>query len=169
VEISSVNIFLLLYLFIGKTDRHDITLCDKVCQWLATGRWFFLGTPVSSSNKTDCYDITEILLKVTLSTITLTHLLIGNLNILPLISQSSAVSIHELTLILTVFGQCDVKRIKTLLINTITLVLKVLTSCWSSKLPLLNIDQHKRVNKLMKNTIPHKPFLKVYNKDNFNV
>jgi hypothetical protein len=27
--------------------------CDKVCQWLATGRWFSPGTPVSSSNKTD--------------------------------------------------------------------------------------------------------------------
>jgi hypothetical protein len=32
----------------------DITLCYKVCQWLAAGRWFFLGTPVSSTNKTDC-------------------------------------------------------------------------------------------------------------------
>jgi hypothetical protein len=34
--------------------------------------WFFLGTLVSSTNKTDRYDITEILLKVVLSTITLT-------------------------------------------------------------------------------------------------
>jgi len=39
---------------------------------LAAGRRFFLGTPVSSTNKTDCYDITEILLKVALNTITLT-------------------------------------------------------------------------------------------------
>jgi hypothetical protein len=30
------------------------------------------GTPVSSTNKTDRYDITEILLKVALNTITLT-------------------------------------------------------------------------------------------------
>ena len=29
----------------------DTTLCDKVCQWLATGRWFSLGTPVSSTKK----------------------------------------------------------------------------------------------------------------------
>ena len=42
----------------------DITLCDKICQWLATGRWFSPGTLVSSTNKTDCHDITEILLKV---------------------------------------------------------------------------------------------------------
>jgi hypothetical protein len=44
----------------------DTTLCDKVCQWLATGQWF---SPVSSTNKTDCHDITEILLKVALSII----------------------------------------------------------------------------------------------------
>ena len=31
----------------------NTTLCDKVCQWLATGRWFSLGTPVSYTNKTD--------------------------------------------------------------------------------------------------------------------
>ena len=45
----------------------DTTLCDKVCQWLATGRWFPPGTPVSSTNKTDLHDITEILLKVALN------------------------------------------------------------------------------------------------------
>jgi hypothetical protein len=37
----------------------DTTLCDKVCQWLPVGRWFSSGTPVSSTNKTDHYDITE--------------------------------------------------------------------------------------------------------------
>jgi hypothetical protein len=36
---------------------------------LSPGRWF---PPVSSTNKTDSHDITEILLKVTLNTITLT-------------------------------------------------------------------------------------------------
>ena len=45
------------------------TLCDKVCQWLATGRWFSLGPPFSSTNKTDRHDKTEILLKVALNTI----------------------------------------------------------------------------------------------------
>ena len=47
----------------------DTTLCDKVCIWLATGRWFSQGTPVSSTNNTDRHDITEILLKVALNTI----------------------------------------------------------------------------------------------------
>ena len=46
------------------------TLCDKVCQWLVTGRWFSPGLPVSFTNKTDHHDIlTEILLKVALNTI----------------------------------------------------------------------------------------------------
>jgi hypothetical protein len=48
------------------------SLCDKVCQWLEAGRWFSLGTPVSSTNKTDRHDITAILLKVVLNTIALT-------------------------------------------------------------------------------------------------
>ena len=42
----------------------DTTLCEEVCQWLATGRWFSPGTPIASTNKTDRHDITEILLKV---------------------------------------------------------------------------------------------------------
>jgi hypothetical protein len=51
------------------------TLCDQVCQWLSlvTGRWFSLGTLVSSTNKTDHHDITELLLKVVLNTITLAY------------------------------------------------------------------------------------------------
>ena len=36
----------------------------------ATDRWFSLGTLVSSTNKTDRHDITKILLKVALNTIT---------------------------------------------------------------------------------------------------
>ena len=52
------------------------TLCDKVCQWLATGRWFSPGCPVSSTNKTDRHNITEILLKVALNTIKQTNLFI---------------------------------------------------------------------------------------------
>ena len=50
------------------------TLCDKVCQWLATGLWFSQGTPVSSTNKTDHHDIAEILLKVALNTIKQTNI-----------------------------------------------------------------------------------------------
>ena len=49
------------------------TLCDKVCQWLATGRWFSPGPPVYSTKKTDRHDIAEILLKVVLNTINQTN------------------------------------------------------------------------------------------------
>ena len=46
----------------------DTALCDKVCPLLATG-WTF--TPVFSTNKPDRHHITEMLLKVALSTINL--------------------------------------------------------------------------------------------------
>jgi len=52
--------------FESRSGRGVQPLCDKVCQWLATGRWFI---PDSSTNKTDHHTITEILLKVTLNTI----------------------------------------------------------------------------------------------------
>ena len=42
----------------------DTTLCDNIYQWVS------LGTLVSSTNKTDCHDKTEISLKVVLNTIT---------------------------------------------------------------------------------------------------
>ena len=48
------------------------TLCNKVSQWLATGRSFSSGTPVSSTNKTDRHNIADIFLKVAFNTITLT-------------------------------------------------------------------------------------------------
>jgi hypothetical protein len=41
-----------------------------------TGQWFSPVTPVSSTNKTDCRDITEILMKVALNTITLTYVIL---------------------------------------------------------------------------------------------
>jgi hypothetical protein len=52
------------------------TLCDQVCQRLVTGRWFSPGTPVSSTNKTDRHNLTEILLKVALNTINQTYMYI---------------------------------------------------------------------------------------------
>ena len=44
----------------------DTTLWDENCQWLAVGQWF---SPVSAPNKTDCHNITEILLKIELNTV----------------------------------------------------------------------------------------------------
>jgi hypothetical protein len=51
---------------------YHIMLYQEVWQWLATGRWFSPDPLVSSTNKTDCHDVTEILLKVALNTINLT-------------------------------------------------------------------------------------------------
>jgi hypothetical protein len=41
---------------------------DKVYQLLAQGRWFSPVTPASSTTKTGCHDIAEVLLKVALNT-----------------------------------------------------------------------------------------------------
>jgi hypothetical protein len=41
---------------------------DKVYQLLAHDRWFSPDIPASSTNKTGCHDIAEILLKVALNT-----------------------------------------------------------------------------------------------------
>ena len=55
----------LLMLWVGISIRAiNTTLCDNICQWLATSRWFPLGPPVSSINKIDRHYITQILLKV---------------------------------------------------------------------------------------------------------
>jgi hypothetical protein len=51
---------------------HDYCLAWKLKVKLTTGRGVSPGTLVSSTNKTDRYDIVEILLPVVLSIITLT-------------------------------------------------------------------------------------------------
>jgi hypothetical protein len=44
-------------------------MVDVVSNYIAYGRWFSPGTPVSSTTKTGRHDIAEILLKVVLNTI----------------------------------------------------------------------------------------------------
>ena len=68
----------------------DATLCEKVCQWLATGLWFSTGTPVSSTNKTYHHVITEILWKVALNTITYFAFLQYLINISTMITPRSS-------------------------------------------------------------------------------
>ena len=55
----------------GRGVQHYVI---KFVNWLATGRWFTSGPPVSSTNKTDRHNITEIVLKVALSTIKETNI-----------------------------------------------------------------------------------------------
>ena len=72
------------------------TLYDKVCQWLTTGRWFSSGPPVSSTNKTDCYNVTEILLKVVLDIIKQTR---NNMNVSEQGRLSNFTFMHQLNFI----------------------------------------------------------------------
>ena len=81
------------------------TLCDKVCQWLSTCLWFSPDPPVSSTNKTDRRNLTEILLKVALNTIKQTnkhHIIFlnkiwhKNISLKKLIPPSSKFNIHSL-------------------------------------------------------------------------
>ena len=72
--------FIAHYKFGGWGDREfafqcvlDTTLCDKDCPWLVANRWFFLGTVVSSTSKTDHHDITDILLNMVITTETVVY------------------------------------------------------------------------------------------------
>jgi hypothetical protein len=71
------------------------TLCDKVCQWLATDQWFSPGPPVSSSNKTDRHDITEILLKWIFVLSSITGI---SSSVISVLSHKSLHTIHIVTL-----------------------------------------------------------------------
>jgi hypothetical protein len=53
---------------VGFTTTYAISAYHHwCCQWLAIGQWFSPGPPVSFINKSDCHNITEILLKVVLT------------------------------------------------------------------------------------------------------
>jgi hypothetical protein len=60
----------------------DTTLCDKVSDLRQVGG--FLHTPVSSTNKTDSHDITEILVKVALNWIFIVKLKFSGRPVAPL-------------------------------------------------------------------------------------
>jgi hypothetical protein len=60
------------FLHRGPQLYFNIYLCTWWCENITEPLWFSLGTLVSSTNKTDRHDVTKILLKVVLSTITLT-------------------------------------------------------------------------------------------------
>ena len=62
------KLLLILYFCWGRRGR-DCMVCVKVCQWLATDRWFSSGPP-----PTDRHDKTEILLKVALNAIKQTNI-----------------------------------------------------------------------------------------------
>jgi hypothetical protein len=60
-----ININHISWYRITSVKTAETILCDKDCQWLATGQCFLrVHCAVSSNNKTDRHDIAEILLKV---------------------------------------------------------------------------------------------------------
>ena len=71
--ISPLKLWVWMPLRRGSIQRYVIKLVSYLRQV-----WFSSGTPVSSTNKTDHHDITEILLKVALNTITLSPTLKWN-------------------------------------------------------------------------------------------
>jgi len=67
-----------------------------------TGLWFSQSNLVSSTNKTDRHDITEILLKVTLNTITLTPIIIFPLVVSEEKNETSNASRHRCKLMTSI-------------------------------------------------------------------
>ena len=61
----------LQFIVFTQSDAQKKTLNFNI-EWFAEGRWFSPGIPVSSINKSDRHEITDILFKVALNTITIT-------------------------------------------------------------------------------------------------
>ena len=107
-----------------------IPLCDKVCQWLATGRWFSPGPSVSSTNKTDRHNITEILLKVALNTIKQTNINDSDWN-------------NCVLLLLCEFGCdiCNIKLSKLLISFHFIFIKKIQKLCFSLNLLIFRTEK----------------------------
>jgi hypothetical protein len=94
----------------------DTTLCDKVCQWLGTGRLFSPGTLYSSTNNPDRHDIIEILLKAAINTITLilTHTIMDTIHTIMTIEITSILILHSNTQHVLWIFKCRLNRIELL-------------------------------------------------------
>ena len=75
----------------GRGDQHYVI--KSVSYLRRPGRWFSSGPPVSSTNKTVCYNVTEILLKVVLNTIKQTR---NNMNVSEQGRLSNFTFMHQL-------------------------------------------------------------------------
>ena len=80
----SIHLDLIMIIMVMKRSNK---LSTGIYNNLVSDRWFSPGSPVCSTNKTDCHDITEIFLKVALNTRNLTlifyHLYLHDIEILP--------------------------------------------------------------------------------------
>jgi hypothetical protein len=66
------SLFVLLAIVLSVLRFTDSDYPFGIFKLFLTITWIFPGTPVSSNDKIECHDITEILLKVALNTTTLT-------------------------------------------------------------------------------------------------
>ena len=85
-----MQVILCVQIFISDFRTPNVVHCYSIkprfrlyFQWVFffIDLWFFPGTPISSTNKTDSHNITEILLKVALNTINPFLLIDGSDNI----------------------------------------------------------------------------------------
>jgi hypothetical protein len=84
---------------------------DKAYQLLVHGRWFSPGPPASSTTKTGCHDIAEILLKVALNTK-------NQIKSLPIKTMKSNLKVS--TWIITSIAACPVELSETLVIMSVS-------------------------------------------------
>ena len=115
----------------------DTTLSDTDCQLLATGRWFSPGTPVSSTNKTNRFDITEILFIMALNTITLNTLNFESRTNFVGISKAKTSLVYvgwniflieRMKYVLNITGVCPIKNNSALSVIYIKVTTKLYTS-----------------------------------------
>ena len=104
---------------------------DKVYQLLAHGRWFSPGTPASSTTKTGCHDIAEILLKVVLSTINQIKsnliLFTGSLEGEVIMLKNQCIYASHLNIFIFVFHVYPSTKIKYRIVHCIAIVLNFIT------------------------------------------
>ena len=71
MEVFTVHLVPITTKVVSVNPIHGDVICDQVCHWIVASYWFSLGTRVSSTKNTNRHNISEILFKVALNTITL--------------------------------------------------------------------------------------------------
>ena len=101
---------------------------DKFYQLLPHGRWFSLGTPASSTAKTGCHDIAEILLKVVLNQIKSNLILFtGSPEREVIMLKNQCIYASHLNIFIFVFHVYPSTKIKYRIVHCIAIVINFIT------------------------------------------